>query len=94
MVFILIAMGLSLWSYPQLPEHVEQVSNNQWVSQRRFLVTVIPVCMLLVTGVFQLALPIGRKHLDIDRIRSFLRSLLLLMLSLLLVTLLLFYYGL
>ncbi|GGP10681.1 hypothetical protein [Oceanobacillus neutriphilus] len=75
---------VSLWAYPKLPVRLESYSDVDWVSQKGVIVVIIPTLMLFIFCMFQLASLVGRKYLDVQRLKSVLNVLLIFIIFLLL----------
>ncbi|ULO09530.1 hypothetical protein H1230_12595 [Paenibacillus sp. 19GGS1-52] len=85
LALIMIAIGVSVWTYPALPNRLATYSDVDWATRKEFIVTLIPVIMLFIFTLFRLAPFIGRKYMDIQRLKSMLNALLVFMMLLLLV---------
>lgn len=80
-ILFLFAVGISFWAYPQLPDHLETYSDVEWVTQKGVVIVIIPLFMLVIVCMFQLAFLWGRKYVDVRRLKSVLDALLIFILS-------------
>lgn len=84
-ILFILAIGISFWAYPKLPDYLETYSDVDWVTQKGVVVAIIPFIMVLIFCVFQLASLWGDKYLDVSRLKSMLNALLIFILLSLLV---------
>lgn len=84
-VLILAAVAISLFNYPRLDSYYPEFSDLEWATTKHFIVSCIPVLMVLLLVLFHFASHKGRSEEHRQRIKGSLNSISNIILSLLLI---------